>query len=64
MKQVQSEIAEFNQQLENLQDLRSSYALVQERIRTYRLKGSEVPEALIRIERRLLNECLAESQGR
>jgi len=64
MKQVQSEIAEFNQQLENLQDLRRSYALVQERIRTYRLKGSEVPEALIQIERRLLNECLAESQGR
>jgi prefoldin subunit 5 len=64
MKQVQSTIAEFNQQLENLQDLRRSYALVQERIRTYRLKGSEVPEALIQIERRLLNECLAESQGR
>ena len=62
MKQVQSEIAEFNQQLENLQDLRRSCALVQERIRTYRLKGSEVPEALIQIERRLLNECLA--QGR
>ena len=64
MKQVQNEITEFNQQLENLQDLRRSYALVQERIRTYRLKGSEVPEALIQIERRLLNECLAESQGR
>lgn len=64
MKQVQSTIAEFNQQLENLQDLRRSYALVQERIRTYRLKGSEVPEALIQIERRLLNECLAELQGR
>ena len=62
--QMQSEIAELNSKLEEIDDPRRSYAMVQERIRLYRTLGREVPQELVRIERRLLNDCLLESQGR
>jgi hypothetical protein len=62
--QMQSEIAELNSKLEEIDDPRRSYAIVQERIRLYRTLGREVPQELVRIERRLLNDCLLESQGR
>jgi hypothetical protein len=61
--QMQSEIAELNSQLEEIDDPRRSYAMVQERIRLYRTLGREVPQELVRIERRLLNDCLLESRG-
>ena len=61
--QMQSEIAELNSKLEEIDDPRRSYALVQERIRLYRTLGREVPQELVRIERRLLNDCLLESRG-
>jgi hypothetical protein len=62
-EQMQSEIAELNSKLEEIDDPRRSYALVQERIRLYRTLGREVPQELVRIERRLLNDCLLESRG-
>lgn len=62
--QMQSEIAKLNGQIEELEDPRECYALVAERIRQLRQQGSAVPEDLALIERRLLRECLAESQGR
>ena len=62
--QMQSEIAEINQTIEQIDDPRRCYALVQERIRKIRSSGSSVPEDLARIEKRLMVECLAESQGR
>ena len=62
--QMQSEIAEINQKIEQIDDPRRCYALVQERIRKIRQSGSMVPEDLARIEKRLMVECLAESQGR
>lgn len=62
--QMQSEIAEINGQMEAIEDPRQCYALVQERIRTYRARGITIPDDLARIERQLLTECLAESQGR
>lgn len=61
--QMQSEIAELNSKLEEIDDPRRSYAMVQERIRLYRTLGREVPQELVRIERRLLNDCLLESRG-
>jgi hypothetical protein len=61
--QMQSEIAELNSKLEEIDDPRRSYAIVQERIRLYRTLGREVPQELVRIERRLLNDCLLESRG-
>ena len=63
-EQMQSEIAELSLKLEELDDPRRSYALVQERIRAYRTTGVEVPKELAMIERRLAADCLSESQGR
>lgn len=62
--QMQSEIAEINVKMEAIEDPRACWAMVQERIRQYRKQGTTVPEELARIERRLMAECLAESQGR
>ncbi len=63
-EQMQAEIAELNHRLEEIDDPRRSYALVQERIRTFRKNGQQVPEALALMERRLAIECRIESQGR
>lgn len=63
-EQMQAEIVELNLQLDAIDDPRRSYAMVQERIRSYRRRGEQVPEALALMERRLAAECLIESQGR
>ena len=63
-EQMQAEIAELNHRLEEIDDPRRSYALVQERIRNCRKNGQQVPEALALMERRLAIECRIESQGR
>ena len=62
--QMQSEIAELNSELEDVEDPRECYAMVEERIRRYRQAGKKVPDDLALIERRLMNECMAASQGR
>lgn len=63
-EQMQAEIAELNLRLEEIDDPRRSYAMVMERIRTYRKRGEKVPEPLTLMERRLAADCLVESQGR
>ena len=63
-EQMQSEIAELSLRMEEIDDPRRSYALIQERIRQYRQRGYDIPEELVRIERRLAADCLIESQGR
>lgn len=63
-EQMQAEIAELNHRLDQIDDLRRSFAIVQERIRAYRIHGEKIPEALSLIERRLAQECRIESQGR
>jgi hypothetical protein len=63
-EQMQAEIAELNLRLEEIDDPRSAWAIVQERIRNYRKAGHPVPEALSLMERRLATECRIESQGR
>lgn len=62
--QMQAEIVELNHRLDEIDDPRRSYALVQERIRKCRKLGQQVPEALTLMERRLAIECRIESQGR
>jgi hypothetical protein len=62
--QMQSEIASITGEVEDLEDPREAYALVQDRIRRYRLDGSRVPDELAQMERRLMRECMAQSQGR
>jgi hypothetical protein len=63
-EQMQSEIAEISRKIDEIEDPRRSYALVQERIQRMRRSGVMIPKDLERIERQLLVECLAESQGR
>lgn len=62
--QMQSEIADLNTQMEQIEDPRRCYALVQEKIRGYRQEGRTVPKDLALLEKQLMTDCLAESQGR
>jgi hypothetical protein len=62
--QMQSEIAQLNSELEQTDDPRECYAKVQAKIRRYRQQGAKVPEDLALIEKRLMAECMAASQGR
>jgi len=62
--QMQSEIAELNVELEQIDDPRDCYAKVQAKIRQYRQAGMSVPDDLAIIEKRLMAECMAASQGR
>jgi hypothetical protein len=59
-----AEIAVLLTSLDAHDDPRDAYALVQERIREYRSAGWSVPEELIRVERSMVTEFMAESQGR
>jgi hypothetical protein len=62
--QMQSEIAQLNSELEQTDDPRECYSLVQARIRSYRQAGLNVPEDLAIIEKQLMAELMAASQGR
>jgi hypothetical protein len=62
--QMQSEIAELNSELEQTDDPRECYTKVQAKIRQYRQAGIQVPDDLALIEKRLMAECMAASQGR
>jgi hypothetical protein len=58
------EATEFWRDLKEEDDLRPTYALVQERIRYYRQAGRPIPEKLRRCERHMMAEFMARSQGR
>lgn len=51
-------------ELDDCDDLRDAYARLQARIRAYSAAGRPVPEALLRCERDLMTEFMAQSQGR
>lgn len=51
-------------EIQSADDPRQAYAIVQTRIRQYRSAGWAVPDDLIRVERNLMTEFMAESQGR
>ncbi|MGD9670649.1 MAG: hypothetical protein AB7U75_16645 [Hyphomicrobiaceae bacterium] len=59
-----AEIAEINSRIEQTEDPRECYQLVREKIKTRELRGEAIPDDLRRLERVLLTECNAESQGR
>ncbi len=63
-EQMQAEIAEISNRIDSIDDPRQCYALVKERIRKHKEQGDIIPDELARMERMLLVECLAESQGR
>lgn len=58
------EIAEINSRIEETEDPRACYQLVREKIKTRELRGEAIPDDLRRLERALLTECNAASQGR
>jgi hypothetical protein len=47
-----------------MDDPREGYAKVQAKIRKLRQAGQKVPDDLMLIEKRLMHECMAASQGR
>lgn len=59
------DIADLVHQMEQSEDdPRACYALVKERISAYRSRGNAVPDDLARMEKTLMTECMAASQGR
>ncbi|MCB1519514.1 MAG: hypothetical protein KDJ37_02940 [Hyphomicrobiaceae bacterium] len=66
--QVSSErsidIAEINARLERDEDPRECYRILSESIRRCRERGEGVSEDALRLERSLIAECNAQSQGR
>ncbi len=62
--QMQGEIAQLNSELEQTDDPREGYVKVQAKIRGYHQQGIKIPDDLVLIEKRLVAECLAASQGR
>lgn len=63
-EEVQRDVAEVNGRIDESEDPRVCYQMVQERIQRLRQAGEEIPEDLYMLERNLLTECLSESQGR
>lgn len=60
-----TDFAELVTQMEQSEDdPRRCVALVQQRIREYRQTGTSIPDDLVRLERTLMTECMAASQGR
>lgn len=62
--EVLRDIAEVIGRLEDLEDPRVGYAMIHERVVECQKAGVDVPEELMRLERSLLADCCAESQGR
>lgn len=58
------EIRKLMSTIDDQEDPRQSFALVQEKIASLRRRGQKVPDELRRIERVLVTELCAESQGR
>jgi len=63
-EQVQSEIAEIVRQMDSEDDPRACLATIKSRIEDYRGAGRPVPEHLLKLERSLTTELIAQSQGR
>jgi len=63
-EKLPSDCVELFAELDGCEDLRDAYARVKSRIREYSASGRPVPEALLRCERHLMTEFMAESQGR
>lgn len=59
-----NDIAALNHKLDSFDDPRECYRFLQERIREHHDAGLHVPDDLAQLERQLIVECMAESQGR
>ncbi len=63
-EQLYQDLTVIMTQIEDKDDPREALAIVQSRIREYRSAGWAVPDDLARVERHLMTEFMAESQGR
>jgi hypothetical protein len=63
-EKLYEDVTDLLSEIDLADDPRNAFALVQGRIREYRLAGWAVPEELMRVERNLMTELMAESQGR
>lgn len=63
-EQMSADLHELSAQMEQMDDPRQCYRLVKERISRYEQTGGDVPADLTSLERQLMVECMAESQGR
>lgn len=61
---AEGDIQELFQQLEEIDDPRQCVARIREQIAKFAAAGIEVPDDLVRTERRFQTECMLESQGR
>jgi hypothetical protein len=52
------------ERIEEEDDPRMAWGVVSRRIRAMREAGREVPDALVMVERKLMTDMMAESQGR
>ncbi len=62
--QMQAEIADLNVRLDQIDDPRQCWVMLQEKIDQMKSAGWVIPEDIKLMERQLMTECLAESQGR
>jgi hypothetical protein len=60
---MHGEIANLNAQIEQVDDPRAGFAIVQARIKAIKSAGRDVPVELARLERNLQNDCISESRG-
>jgi hypothetical protein len=58
------DIAELNVELDQLDDPRQGFALVQSHIQAIRQAGNLVPDDLVRLSNNLQTDCILASQGR
>ena len=63
-EKLYEDFAVIMDEIHSADDPRQAYAIVQGRIKEYHSAGWAVPDDLIRVERNLVTECMAESQGR
>jgi hypothetical protein len=62
--QHDEEMSRFIAGIDETEDPRQAWAAVKQRIEAMRLAGRAVPDVLVKVERQLMAECMAESQGR
>lgn len=62
--QMQAEIADLNVRLDQMDDPRQCWVMLQQKIDQMKSAGWVIPEDIKLMERQLMTECLAESQGR
>lgn len=62
--ELNSEMRKLARVIENADDPRHAISQVRESIEAIKAQGQKVPAEMVRLEKRLVDECIAASQGR